>query len=215
VTQRANVVLVGVTGQPVLATARFLCEAALHANLDASCSESPSAAAGAGALLVHARIGEAIHSPVIGDGEADILVAFEQVEALRAAHLLRPGGFAAVNERLIRTWRMRAGLEAAPASATSRLHAVTERVVGVRAESLVRRVDAASLIGFALLGVVSPLLPVPWVAFDAAIEAMGGRGIDARRQALARGRKLFEALPARLAAGAAPARADQAERTGA
>ncbi|HEX9287942.1 MAG TPA: 2-oxoacid:acceptor oxidoreductase family protein [Anaeromyxobacteraceae bacterium] len=194
-----SVVLVGVLGQPVVATARVLAEAALQAGLDVSLSECPAKALQGGSIAAYVRMGEEVRSPLVGDGGADVLVAFEQIEALRAAHLLSPDGFAVVNERLVPTWRMRARLDPAPPDVTARLMAVTPRVVGVRAEALVRRADDALLLGFALLGVVSSLLPVSREAFDAAL-ASTGPGLEARRHALSRGRQLFEALPAHLTA---------------
>ncbi len=189
-----NVLLAGVARQPVLATARLLAEGALLAGLDVSLSECPSPAAWGGPISVHVRLGDGVHSPLVREREADVLVGFEQLEALRAAHLLAPHGFAAVNARLLPTWRMRAGLEAAP-DVTAQLMAVTPRVVSVPAESLAKRPGGASLIGLVLLGVVSPLLPVPDDAYQAVLEASGAADLEARRAALRRGRELFAALP--------------------
>ncbi len=188
-----NVLLAGVARQPVLATARLLAEAALLAGLDVSLSECPSPAAWGGPTSVHVRLGDEVHSPLVREREADVLVGFEQLEALRHAHLLAPHGFAALNERLLRTWRMRAGLEPAP-DVTARLMAVTPRVVSVPAESLVQGLGGAPLIGLVLLGVVSPLLPVPEHAYQAVLAA-GAADLEVRRAALRRGRELFAALP--------------------
>jgi len=198
-----SVALVGVLGQPVVATARVLAEAALQAGLDVSFSECPAPALQGGSIAAYVRMGDEVRSPLIGDGAADVLVAFEQIEALRAARLLSPDGFAVLNERLVPTWRMRARLDPPPPDVAARLRAVTPRVVGVRADALVRRADDAPLLGFALLGVVSSLVPVSWEAFDAAL-ASAGPGLEARRHALSRGRRLFEALPQTLTAAPRP-----------
>jgi hypothetical protein len=95
---------------------------------------------------------------------------------------------------------MRAGLERAPEDVLSALLARSPHVVGVRAEALARRVDGSALVGLILLGVVSPVLPVPDTALQAALADGGAEGLDARRQAVARGRKLYDALPSRIAA---------------
>lgn len=194
------VILCGVTGQPVLETSRLLAEAALGAGLDVSLSEAPASACGLGGVLVHVRMGEEVRSAVAPAGSAEILIGFEPLEALRAAALLAPGGFVALNEHPVPTWRMRAGLAPPPRDAAARLEALPARVVGVRAEALVRRVDGAPLYGLALLGLTSPLLPVPRAAFEAALARDGPRDLEARRQAFARGVQLFQALPRRLAA---------------
>lgn len=194
---RTSVVLAGVAGQPVLATARLLAEAALAAGRDVILTECPSPAAGGGGVAAHVRFGEAAGSPLIGDGEADVLVALEQIEALRAARLLAPDGFAAVNERLLPTWRMRASLDAPPRDVLARLRAGGARAVGVRAEALARCALGDSLVGVAMLGVVAALLPLPSDALEA---VLGGTAAGAeRRRAFERGRRLFEALPERLA----------------
>jgi indolepyruvate ferredoxin oxidoreductase beta subunit len=193
-----DVVLAGVAGQPVWETALLLGSAALAAGLEVSVSETPPAAHGRGAVAVHVRAAAEVRSPIIPERSAGALLGFEALEALRAAPLLAPDGFAAVNEHLAPTWRMRAGLDPAPHDVTHRLQAFATRVVGVRAEALVRRLDGPPLIGLALLGVAVPLLGLPEDAWEAALLAGGAPGLEARRHALARGRRLFEALPARL-----------------
>jgi indolepyruvate ferredoxin oxidoreductase beta subunit len=195
-----SIVFTGVADQPVLATARLVAGAALHAGLDVACSEWPAPARGAGAVTATVRMGEEVWSPVVGEGEADVLVAFEEIEALRAAALLAKDGFAAVNRHVRPTWRMRAGLERPPEDVLSLLLARSPHVVGVRAEALARRVDGTALVGLILLGVVSPVLPVAETALQAALADGGADGLDARRQAVARGRKLYDALPSRIAA---------------
>jgi indolepyruvate ferredoxin oxidoreductase, beta subunit len=192
-----SVVFVGVAGQAVAGTARLLAEAAAAAGLAVLSSEEPPAMPGGGSILASVRIGPAA-SPVVSEGEADVLVAFDGLEALRAAPLLAKSGFAAVNEHVVPTWRMRAGLDPRPADVLARVQEVAPRAVGVRADALARASgEDEVLAGLALLGVVAALLPVPAAALDAAVAA-NGAGAMARRRALDRGRHLFQALPARL-----------------
>jgi indolepyruvate ferredoxin oxidoreductase, beta subunit len=195
-----GVVLTGVVDQPVLATARFLARVAMHAGLDVTCSECPAPGRGEGGVTVFVRLGGEVRSPIVGAGEAQVLVAFEEIEALRAAPFLARDGFAALNRHLRPTWRMRAGLEEAPEDVTAALLRRSPRVVGVRAEAMARRVGDAGLVGFVLLGVVTHVLSLPDEALETALAEDGSVGVDARRHALARGRRLFEALPGRIAA---------------
>lgn len=197
-----NVALVGVRGQPVLATARLLARAALIAGLDVALSEAPGPALSRASIAVHVRVGEEVRAPIISAGTAGVLLAFEQLEALRAATLLAPGAFVALCEEVVPTWRMRAGLEPRPTDAAARLGALGARVVGVHAEGLLRPSDGPSLQGVVLLGLVSALLPVLPGAFEAALAEDGPVGLEARRAAFSRGRALFERLPPHLAASA-------------
>ena len=199
----ANVALVGVRSQPVLATARLLARAALLAGLDVALSEAPGSALPRASVAVHVRMGEEVRAPIIGAGTAGVLLAFEQLEALRAAPLLAPGAFVALCEEVVPTWRMRAGLEARPTDAAARLGALGARVVGLRAEALLRSSDGPPLQGLLLLGLASALLPLLPGAFEAALLEDGPAGIEPRLAAFSRGRALFERLPPHLASGAA------------
>jgi indolepyruvate ferredoxin oxidoreductase, beta subunit len=199
-----GVVLAGVAPQPVEATARLLAEAALAAGLDVSCAEHPPPLPRGGAVSAHVRMGPEVHSPLVREGAADVLVAFDRVEALRAARLLARGGFALVDDALVPTWRMRAGLDAPPDDVLARLGEVTGRVVSVRASALAPPGADAAVAGVALLGVVSRLLPIPAEAFEAALAAGGSALGAARRQAFAAGRELFDTLPARVTGGRGP-----------
>ena len=195
-----SVVLAGVAPQPVVAAARLLAEAALAAGLDVSCAEWPPPMARSGSVAAHVRMGAEVRSPVVRERGADVLVAFEQLEALRAAALLADGGFALVDDELVPTWRMRAGLDARPTDVLARLSEITPRVVSVRTAALLPPAGPEPLGGVALLGIISRLLPIPEEAFAAALEAAGGGGLAARRDAFARGRALYETLPGLLPA---------------
>lgn len=196
-----SVVLAGVAGQPVMDAARLLAEAALAAGLDATLVERTSPLACAGPVSAHVRFGEEVRSPVVRDGGADFLAALEPIEALRAMHLLSRSGLAAVADRLLPTWRMRAGLEPAP-DVLARLRAVTPRVAAVPIESLVQPPGGRAYAGLALLGFLSPALPLPAEAFRAALARRGGADLDARRDVFERARDLFAILPDDVAGAA-------------
>jgi len=197
-----NVALVGVRCQPVLVTARLLARAAIVAGLDVALFDAPGPPLPRASVAVHVRMGEEVRSPIIGAGMAGVLLAFEPLEALRAAPLLAPGSFVALCEEVVPTWRMRAGLDARPTDAASRLGALGARVVGVRAEGLTRRSDGSPLQGLVLLGIASALLPILPGAFEAVLMEDGPAELEARRAAFSRGRALFEHLPPHLAVAA-------------
>ena len=197
-----SIVLAGVLGQPVLATARLLARAAISAGLDASASEQ-TVPGSPGAITAHVRIREiARHgagetaagalSPRVNQGEADLLLGFEQMEALRAAPLLSPRAFVALCDRLIPTFRMRARLEPRPDDPVARLRVATPRIAVVPASALGggRGLEVAAV----LLGVVAELLPIPRWKLEAAV-AGATRDEGASREAFARGHAMFERLP--------------------
>ncbi|MCP4547763.1 MAG: indolepyruvate oxidoreductase subunit beta [bacterium] len=93
-----NVLLVGVGGQGVLLASDILADVAMEAGFDAKKSEVHGMAQRGGVVSSHLRFGKKVWSPIIPEGQADVMMAFEQAEALRAMHLLRDGGVPIVNQ---------------------------------------------------------------------------------------------------------------------
>jgi len=93
-----NVSLVGVGGQGIILTADILAKTAAIAGFDVKKSEIHGMAQRGGSVTSQVRFGESVASPIIQEGTADILVAFDKVEALRNAGILAKGGQAFVND---------------------------------------------------------------------------------------------------------------------
>lgn len=88
-----NVFMIGVGGQGIGLLAEVLIRAADAAGLAASGSDTHGLAQRGGTVVSHLRIGAGAHSPLVADGEADLLLALERHEALRAMRsMLREGG---------------------------------------------------------------------------------------------------------------------------
>lgn len=100
-TSITNIVLGGVGGQGILVASDILANAALKANFDVKKSEVHGMAQRGGSVVSHVRFGRKIYSPMISAGEAQFLLAFEQLEALRYLHFLRPGGSLIINNQQI------------------------------------------------------------------------------------------------------------------
>jgi len=87
-----NVLFSGVGGQGVLLIAELVARTAIRAGFDAKKTEVHGAAQRGGSVVSHVRYAPKVFSPLIPAGEVDILVALEQLEGLRWAHTVRPGG---------------------------------------------------------------------------------------------------------------------------
>ena len=87
-----NVLIVGVGGQGTLLASRVLGKYALDEGYDVKLSEVHGMAQRGGSVMTYVRLGEKIASPIIDEGGADLILAFEKLEALRYAHYLKPGG---------------------------------------------------------------------------------------------------------------------------
>jgi indolepyruvate ferredoxin oxidoreductase beta subunit len=93
-----NVLIVGVGGQGVLLASQILSEVALNAGYDVKKSEVHGMSQRGGVVTSHIRFGPKVYSPLIPNGKADVILAFECAEALRWVHELKTDGYMVVND---------------------------------------------------------------------------------------------------------------------
>ena len=96
--QGLNIIIVGVGGQGVVLASNLLAEAALTTGYDVKKTDTLGMAQRGGSVISHLRYSNLVDSPLIPQGKADLLLAFEKLEAVRWAHFLKPDGVAIVNE---------------------------------------------------------------------------------------------------------------------
>jgi len=97
-TMTKNIMIVGVGGQGTLLTSRIIGKTALEMGLDVKISEVHGMAQRGGSVVTFVRFGEKVNEPVVEEGQADVIIAFEQLEALRYAHFLKPDGVLVIND---------------------------------------------------------------------------------------------------------------------
>ena len=96
-----NIMIVGVGGQGTLLTSRILGNLAIGAGFDVKLSEVHGMAQRGGSVVTFVRYGEKVAEPIVEEGCADVLIAFEKLEALRYLHFLKEDGVVIVND-----WRI-------------------------------------------------------------------------------------------------------------
>jgi len=96
-----SILLVGVGGQGTILASKILSSGLLEAGYDVKMSEIHGMSQRGGAVSTHVRYGDKVYSPVIERGSADILVSFEQMEALRWLEYVKPTGKAIVNSLVL------------------------------------------------------------------------------------------------------------------
>ena len=109
-----SAILVGVGGQGAILTAKVLVNGLMKAGYDVKMSEVHGMSQRGGSVSTQVHWGETVWSPVIGSGAADLMVAFEKMEAVRYAHFLKPDGIAVINDYAIPSATVTAGLETYP-----------------------------------------------------------------------------------------------------
>ena len=96
-----NIMIVGVGGQGTLLTSRILGNLTIAGGFDVKLSEVHGMAQRGGSVVTFVRYGEKVAEPIVEEGQADVIIAFERLEALRYAHFLKKDGVLIVND-----WRI-------------------------------------------------------------------------------------------------------------
>src|SRR5512133_473238 len=96
--QIKNILLVGVGGQGILLASEILSEAAMLAGFDVKKSEIHGMSQRGGSVASHVRYGREVFSPIVPEGEGDILFGFELMETYRSLPLLKKGGTVIAND---------------------------------------------------------------------------------------------------------------------
>ncbi len=96
-----SIMIVGVGGQGTLLTSRILGGIIQEAGYDVKLSEVHGMAQRGGSVVTFVRYGEKVWEPIVEEGQADVLIAFERLEALRYAHFLKKDGVLIIND-----WRI-------------------------------------------------------------------------------------------------------------
>lgn len=96
-----NIIIVGVGGQGTLLTSRILGGITTMAGYDVKLSEVHGMSQRGGSVVTYVRYGEKVDEPIVEEGQADVLIAFERLEALRYAHFLKKDGVIIINDQRI------------------------------------------------------------------------------------------------------------------
>ncbi|RJP74091.1 MAG: indolepyruvate oxidoreductase subunit beta [Candidatus Abyssobacteria bacterium SURF_17] len=150
-----NVLMVGVGGQGVLTCADILARAAIECGFDVKVSEVHGMAQRGGSVYSHVRYSERVDSPLIMQGEADVIVAFERVESLRFAQYAKPNGLFIVNNQRLDPVTVSSGQSAYPDDVFDRLKALPQKVWVMDGEKLAASPETRRSVNFLLLGALS------------------------------------------------------------
>jgi indolepyruvate ferredoxin oxidoreductase beta subunit len=158
---KLNVLIAGVGGQGVVLASDILAEVAMAAGLDVKKTDTLGMAQRGGSVISHVAISEDVASPVISEGEADILLAFEKAEAARWSGYLRNGGIVIVNDLSIPPLSVSLGGESYPDDAEI-LHILQQRaseLMFVEGSRLAVDIGNPKVLNVIMLGALSMLTP--------------------------------------------------------
>lgn len=93
-----NILLCGVGGQGIILASKILATGLIQAGYDVKMSEVHGMAQRGGSVTTQVRFGEVVHSPIIGKGQADILVSFETMETSKWLEYVKSDGRVVIND---------------------------------------------------------------------------------------------------------------------
>jgi indolepyruvate ferredoxin oxidoreductase beta subunit len=155
-----NFLMAGVGGQGTILASDVLVNVGIAAGYQAKQAEVHGMSQRGGSVTSHVRWGEAVYSPLVGAGEADVLLAFEKAEALRTVRQLRPGALALVNMEAIEPVTVTSGGQPYPTDDALRsvFGQVTEHVAYIDGPHIASDLGNTKVENVVLLGALSALL---------------------------------------------------------
>ena len=153
-----NVLIVGVGGQGSLLASRILGTLYLNEGLDVKVSEVHGMSQRGGSVVTYVRAGEEIASPIIPVGEADVIIAFEQLEALRWIHYLKRDGAVIYSKQEIAPMPVITGTAKYPEDIYGKIAKYPVRQVAIEADKLALSVGNVKAANVVLMGAASKIL---------------------------------------------------------
>ena len=183
-----NVLLVGVGGQGIILASKILSSGLIDAGYDVKMSEVHGMAQRGGSVTTQVRYGEKVYSPIIGKGQADLIVAFEKIEALRWIEYLKPDGKIVVNDYAIPSATVLSGKEQYPENVIGKIKEVFKNVTVINAAEEALQLGNIKAQNIVMLGGLLKALNVEnadWI--KAVKENIKEKFIDLNVKALERG----------------------------
>jgi len=161
-----SILLVGVGGQGIILASKILTEGLLRLGYDVKMSEIHGMAQRGGSVTTQIKFGKKVYSPCIGQGEADVVIAFEKVEAVRWLHQLKQGGTLLLNDYEIYSLPVLMGQEKYPENIVEKLEAQVENFKAFDAAGIAEKLGNIKAQNIVLLGALIKSLDmedVDWV----------------------------------------------------
>jgi len=161
-----SIVLVGVGGQGTILISKILSEGLIKLGYDVKMSEIHGMAQRGGSVTTQIKYGKKVYSPSIGTGEADVLIAFEKVEAIRWLSLLKTGGSLVVNDYEIYSLPVLTGAEPYPTNVLTKLTEKMENLKLIKAGEIEVQLGNSKAMSVVLLGALLKVMgldTIDWV----------------------------------------------------
>ena len=156
-----KIMIVGVGGQGTLLASRILGNTVINEGFDVKVSEVHGMSQRGGSVVTYVKYGEKVYSPIIDKGEADIILAFELLEAYRALPFLKKGGKIIVNTQSIDPMPVITGAAKYPENIGGKLSAAVDTTL-VDALTLAEKAGNSKAVNVVLIGVMAKASDIPY-----------------------------------------------------
>jgi len=160
--KKQDLIMVGVGGQGIVLASDILSDVAMAAGYDVKKTDTLGMAQRGGSVVSHVRIADKVWSPLIQEGDVDMLVAFEKLEAARWSYFLNPKGVAIVNNQTTPPLSVSLGITRYPPDKD--IEAILQRTAGkyylIDGIRQVKELGDIRALNLFMLGCVSSLLPI-------------------------------------------------------
>ena len=174
-----DLVIVGVGGQGTLLASKILGRLALSENCGVKVSEVHGMSQRGGSVVTYVRYGDKVYSPIIAQGEADVLLAFEALEAARYLPWLKPEGTVVVNTQQMDPMPVVTGVAEYPKDILGKVREQGVKVVALDALGMAEEAGSSKAVNVVLIGAMAKKLDLPkevWI--DTIKETVPSKFID-------------------------------------
>lgn len=188
--QPVSFLLAGVGGQGTILASDILAEVGLRLGYDVKKAEIHGMSQRGGSVVSNLRWAPQVFSPIVPRGTADVLIAFEKLEAARFADYLHKGGVALINDFAIPPVTVSSGTSVYPSDAAIRssLDQIAGEQFWVNGIAIAENLGNPKTANVVLIGAFAEMIGLPVDVVLAAIETrVPGKFLEINRKAFAAG----------------------------
>ncbi len=188
-----SIMIVGVGGQGTLLASRILGNLALTLGYDVKVSEVHGMSQRGGSVVTYVKYGDTVHSPIIDPGGADLILAFEELEAYRYLPYLKKGGRIICNSQNIDPMPVITGAMQYPTEIIKKIREKGIDIIPIDASRLAMEAGNIKTVNVALIGLLSKSMDIPEEQWEEAIrQTVPPKALDVNLKAFQLGRAVAE-----------------------
>ncbi len=183
-----NILIVGVGGQGTLLSSKIMGKVFTEQGYDVKVSEVHGMSQRGGSVVTYVRYGECVYSPVINEGEADMIISFEQLEAARWLPYLKKGGVLVTNTQTMDPMPVISGKAEYPENIISTIESLGVKVISTDAFEMAKAAGSVRSVNMVLLGMAAKYLHIDNDIWLTAIEcSVPAKTVDVNKAAFTAG----------------------------